>query len=92
MPKAVPTSPVAKLVLAESLAAQLDQIVARMNTPADRAARAVFFSASPADLGRAAMNPSAGPQVKSLMSDPTKEPIFQNEVIAEMVVDQLETR
>jgi hypothetical protein len=56
MPKAASTSPAAKLAMPKSIAAELDRMVAKMNTPKDRAARAAFFAASSADLGRAAMN------------------------------------
>lgn len=56
MPKTDSTSPAAKLGMPESLAAEIDKMVAKMNTPEDRAARAALFAASSSDLGRAARN------------------------------------
>jgi hypothetical protein len=55
MPKAVSSSPPAKLGMPESIAAEIDKLVARTNTPAGRAASAALFSASSVQLGRAAL-------------------------------------
>ena len=55
MPKVVPPLPAAKLVLPESFVAEIDQLLAKMNTPEDRAARAALFGASSTELGRAAL-------------------------------------
>ena len=44
-----------KLAMPENLVTEIDRMVAKMNTPADRAAREALFAASSADLGRAAM-------------------------------------
>ena len=55
MPKAVPSSAPAQLGMPESLAAEIDKMVAKMNTPEGRAAQAALFCASSADLGRTAM-------------------------------------
>lgn len=49
------TPPTANRVIPESLAAEIDKMVEQMNTPEARAACNVLFSASSADLGRAAM-------------------------------------
>ena len=40
----------------ESLAAEFDQMVAKMNTPKAKRATAALFTASPKALGKAAMN------------------------------------
>ncbi|HTJ79725.1 MAG TPA: type II toxin-antitoxin system prevent-host-death family antitoxin [Rariglobus sp.] len=40
----------------ESLTAEFDQMVAKMNTPAGKRASASLFSASPKTLGKAAVN------------------------------------
>ena len=55
MSKEALTSPPANLVMPERLAAEIDKMVAQMNTPEHRAACNALFSASSADLGRAAM-------------------------------------
>lgn len=44
-----------RLAPLEGLAAEFDQMVARMNTPKGKRAAASLFSATSADLGRAAM-------------------------------------
>ncbi len=55
MSKEALTPPPANRVMPESLAVEIDKMVAQMNTPEARAACNALFSASSADLGRAAM-------------------------------------
>ena len=73
MSKAVPSSPPANLVVPKRLAAEIDQMVAQMNTPEHRAACNALFSASSVDLGRAAMKAhQLDPKLKTVCPIPPK--------------------